>query len=145
MHKNATKCNETLSKWCKNKHGASKIIDTFETYQSSSQRNGFSKILQRLNLGSFEITKLKIHLVDSTYKQVVGIKHNVLVQIKRCPTLIDFVIVDMPEDAIAPIILGRPFLKTVKALINFHEGNVRFELPSREPFVMHFPRKKKNK
>jgi hypothetical protein len=33
MHKNATKCNETLSKWCKNKHGASKIMDTFETYQ----------------------------------------------------------------------------------------------------------------
>jgi hypothetical protein len=32
MHKNATKRNETLSKWCKNKHGASKIIDTFETY-----------------------------------------------------------------------------------------------------------------
>jgi hypothetical protein len=27
------KCNETLSKWCKNKHGASKIIDTFEMYQ----------------------------------------------------------------------------------------------------------------
>jgi hypothetical protein len=34
MHKNATKCNKTLSKWCKNKHGASKIIDTFETYQT---------------------------------------------------------------------------------------------------------------
>jgi hypothetical protein len=33
MHKSATKCNETLGKWCKNKHGASKIIDTFETYQ----------------------------------------------------------------------------------------------------------------
>jgi hypothetical protein len=33
MHKNVTKCNETLSKWCKNKHGASKIMDTLETYQ----------------------------------------------------------------------------------------------------------------
>jgi hypothetical protein len=33
MHKNAMRCNETLSKWCKNKHGASKIIDTLETYQ----------------------------------------------------------------------------------------------------------------
>jgi hypothetical protein len=33
MHKNAMKCNETLSKWCKNKYGASKIIDTFERYQ----------------------------------------------------------------------------------------------------------------
>jgi hypothetical protein len=30
------KCNETLSKWCKNKHGASKIMDTLETYQLPS-------------------------------------------------------------------------------------------------------------
>jgi hypothetical protein len=51
----------------------------------------------------------------------------------------------MPEDPIYPIILGRAFLRTVKALINFHKGNVRFELPFREPFVVHFPRKKKNK
>jgi hypothetical protein len=36
MHKSATKCNETLGKWCKNKHGASKIIDTLETYQAFS-------------------------------------------------------------------------------------------------------------
>jgi hypothetical protein len=27
-------------------------------------------------------------------------------------------------------------------LINLHEGNVRFELPSRAPFIVHFPRKK---
>jgi hypothetical protein len=33
MHKSATKYNETVGKWCKNKHGASKIIDTLETYQ----------------------------------------------------------------------------------------------------------------
>ena len=49
----------------------------------------------------------------------------------------------MPEDASAPIILGRPFLRTIKALINLHEGNVKFQLPSRDPFVVHFPRKKK--
>jgi hypothetical protein len=34
MHKNATKCNETLNKWCKNKHRASKIMDTLETYHT---------------------------------------------------------------------------------------------------------------
>jgi hypothetical protein len=34
MHKNATKYNEILSKWCKNKHGASQIIDTFGTYHT---------------------------------------------------------------------------------------------------------------
>jgi hypothetical protein len=43
MYKNATKCNKTLSKWCKNKHGASKIIDTFETYQGV-----FTKILGKM-------------------------------------------------------------------------------------------------
>jgi hypothetical protein len=41
MHKNAMKCNKTLSKWCKNKHGASKIIDMFETYQ---QPGGIDKM-----------------------------------------------------------------------------------------------------
>jgi hypothetical protein len=34
MHKNARKCNKTQSKWCTNKHGASKIIDMFEMYQT---------------------------------------------------------------------------------------------------------------
>jgi hypothetical protein len=41
MHKNATKCNETIGKWCKNKHGASKIIDTFETYQGAAATTQF--------------------------------------------------------------------------------------------------------
>jgi hypothetical protein len=39
MHKSATKCNETLNKWRKNKHGASKIIDTFETYHRRMSRH----------------------------------------------------------------------------------------------------------
>jgi hypothetical protein len=39
MYKNATKCNETIGKWCKTKHGASKIIDTFETYHRSCSRS----------------------------------------------------------------------------------------------------------
>jgi hypothetical protein len=38
MHKSVTKCYVTLSKWCKNKHGASKIIDTFETYHVPRQQ-----------------------------------------------------------------------------------------------------------
>jgi hypothetical protein len=38
MHKSATKCNETIGKWCKNKHGASKIINTLETYHIATMR-----------------------------------------------------------------------------------------------------------
>jgi hypothetical protein len=35
MHKSATKCNKILGKWCKNKHRASKIMDTFEMYHTA--------------------------------------------------------------------------------------------------------------
>jgi hypothetical protein len=34
MHKSAMKYNETVGKWCINKHEAKKIIDTLETYHS---------------------------------------------------------------------------------------------------------------
>jgi hypothetical protein len=95
----------------------------------------------RLNLGYLMVTELKLHLADSTFKQAVGIKENTGVQIKDCPALINLVIGYMPHDPIALIILGRPFLRIVKALINLHEGNVRFELPSHTPFIVHFPKK----
>jgi hypothetical protein len=48
----------------------------------------------------------------------------------------------MPKVPIAPIILGRLFLRIIIALINIHEGNVGFELLSRATFIVHFPRKK---
>jgi hypothetical protein len=56
MHKNATKCNETLSKWCKNKHGASKIRDTFETYHG----------LRRGNLKSLSLLDILLCLQGAT-------------------------------------------------------------------------------
>jgi hypothetical protein len=48
MHKSAMKCNETVGKSCINKHGASKIIDTLETYHSTS-----SFLLVKLNVCIF--------------------------------------------------------------------------------------------
>jgi hypothetical protein len=62
MHKNSTKCNETLYKWCKNKHGASKIIDTFETYHCFMQ---FSPIHE---FGKFQWQALNfaaLHVADA--------------------------------------------------------------------------------
>jgi hypothetical protein len=59
MHKSAMKCNVTLGKWCKNKHGASKIMDTFETYQ----------YLLDISWGDMGIPKLELlsifHLISS--------------------------------------------------------------------------------
>jgi hypothetical protein len=34
-----------LGKWCKNKHGASKIMDTLETYQPSAPGENYSLLI----------------------------------------------------------------------------------------------------
>jgi hypothetical protein len=52
MHKSATKCNETIGKWYKNKHGASKIIDMFETYQFPSPAGCREELLDPPDLRS---------------------------------------------------------------------------------------------
>jgi hypothetical protein len=61
MLKNATKCTETQGKWCKNKHGASKIMDTFETYQSPEMK---IRSFLRCSLPSFYNTEVLLPLIN---------------------------------------------------------------------------------
>jgi hypothetical protein len=72
MHKNTTKCNKTLSKWCENKHGASKIIDTLETYQDVQKFAGclasLSRFVSRLGekaMPLYQLMKKTDHFVWS--------------------------------------------------------------------------------
>ena len=96
-------------------------------------------VYDSLNLGPYANTEIIFNMANSTFTRAVGIKHGVIVQISDYPVMIDLVIVDMPGDPIAPIILGRPFLRTIKAVINVFEGNVHFDLPAKDPFIRHFP------
>jgi hypothetical protein len=59
MHKNTMKCNKTQSKWCINKHGASKIIDMFETYQGAT----YQMIMQNC-LGSQIGRNIQVYIDD---------------------------------------------------------------------------------
>jgi hypothetical protein len=65
MYKSATKCNETLSKWCKNKHGASKIIDTFWMYQSPSIV-GVAVATTRVDRGATAVTMTRMRVIAAT-------------------------------------------------------------------------------
>jgi hypothetical protein len=64
MHKSATKCNETLSKWCKNKHGASKTIDTLEPYQQPTLMDK----IQEAQKGDKEIKEIRNALKEGKAK-----------------------------------------------------------------------------
>jgi hypothetical protein len=72
MHKITTKSNETLSKWYKNKHGASKIMDTFDTYHDSKRSYLCSIVgfMPLFNLGGVtEISKVVDVLLPLGRKQ----------------------------------------------------------------------------
>jgi hypothetical protein len=57
MHRSATKCNETIGKWYKNKHGASKIIDTFETYHTPSRLPWLAVDIGRIDMVGLKLVE----------------------------------------------------------------------------------------
>ena len=54
---------------------------------------------------------------------------------------IDFIVLDIDCNLSCPVILGRPFLCTIGAVIDMKEGNIKFQFPLRKGMV-HFPRKR---
>ena len=54
---------------------------------------------------------------------------------------VDFLIMDMGNKISSPIILARPFLRTIGAIIDSKEGNVKFQFPHKN-CMEHFPRKR---
>ncbi|GJT72200.1 DNA-directed DNA polymerase, partial [Tanacetum coccineum] len=79
--------------------------------------------LTYLNLGLGELahTKLTVELVDRTVKYLKGIAENILVGIGKFTFLLDFIILDMPEDIKVSLILRRPFLSTARAKIDVYK------------------------
>jgi hypothetical protein len=55
---------------------------------------------------------------------------------------IDFLVLDIECNASCPIILRRPFLRTVGAIIDMKEGSIRYQFPLKKG-MEHFPRKRK--
>ncbi|GJR17001.1 uncharacterized mitochondrial protein-like protein [Tanacetum coccineum] len=77
-----------------------------------------------LGLGDLIPTKLIVELADRTVKRPKGIAENVLVGINKFTFLVDFIILDIPEDFKTPLILGRPFLSTAHAIINVFKAKI---------------------
>ncbi|GKA37078.1 hypothetical protein Tco_0723643, partial [Tanacetum coccineum] len=77
-----------------------------------------------LGLGVLAHTKLTVELTDRTVKYPTGISENVLVRIGKFTFPVDFIILDMPEDIKVPLILGRPFLSTVRAKIDVYKRKI---------------------
>ncbi|GKE28690.1 DNA-directed DNA polymerase [Tanacetum coccineum] len=67
---------------------------------------------------------MSIQLADRSIKYPIGVCENLLVKVNKFIFSVDFVVLEMDEDELVPIILGRPFLATARAVIDVHEGKL---------------------
>ncbi|GJT59108.1 DNA-directed DNA polymerase [Tanacetum coccineum] len=69
-------------------------------------------------------TRMSIQLADRSIKYPIGVCENLLVKINKFIFPVDFVVLDMDEDELVPIILGRPFLAKACVVIDVYEGKL---------------------
>ena len=83
-------------------------------------------LYKQLGLGELKPTNITLSLADRSVKIPKGIVEDVLVKIDKFYYPVDFVVLDTEpignEPNHVPIILGRPFLATANAIINFWNG-----------------------
>ena len=72
---------------------------------------------------------LGVHLVASTIKKAIGRIDNILIVVNNNYVHIYFLVLDIDCDPSCPLILGRPFLRTIGAIIDMKEGIIRFQFP----------------
>ena len=89
-------------------------------------------IYKKLGLGDPKPTVMRLLMADRTVKRPIGILHDVLVKVESFIFPTDFVILDCEVDFEVPIILGRPFLATGRALVDMEKGQMKFRFNNEE-------------
>ncbi|GJZ14443.1 reverse transcriptase domain-containing protein [Tanacetum coccineum] len=77
-------------------------------------------IWKELNLPDLTKTRMILELVDRTISTPTGIAEDVFMKVGTFFFLADFIVVDYIADPRVPFILGKPFLRTARALIDVH-------------------------
>ncbi|XP_075103473.1 uncharacterized protein LOC142178050 [Nicotiana tabacum] len=81
-------------------------------------------IFRKLELGEMKDAGVSLQLADQSTKTPKGIIENILVRVDKFVFPIDFIVLEMEENTEVPLILGRPFLATGRAIIDVHQGQL---------------------
>ncbi|GJW29865.1 reverse transcriptase domain-containing protein [Tanacetum coccineum] len=81
-------------------------------------------VWKKLSLLELTPTCMTLELADCLITQPIGIAEDVDVKVGKFKFSADFVVIDFDADPRVPLILGRSFLKTKRALIDVYEGEL---------------------
>ncbi|XP_009779753.1 uncharacterized protein [Nicotiana sylvestris] len=80
----------------------------------------------QVGLGMPRNTSMRLQMTDRPIKRSMGIVDDVIVKVRKFFLPVDFVILDCVVDKDIPIILGRPFLDTGRALTDSEQNEIKF-------------------
>ena len=85
-------------------------------------------IFRCLGLGEARPTTVTLQLADRSLKHPRGVIEDVLVKVDKFIFPADIIVLDMEEDKEIPIIFGRPFLTTGRAMIDVQRGELKLRV-----------------
>jgi hypothetical protein len=100
------------------------------------------KIYDMLGLPLLENCYFDVPLADVAKKKLFGRINDVLIIVNNNLIPVDFLVLDVECNASCSIILERPFLTTVGAIIDMKEDTIKYQFPLKKG-MEHFPRKRK--
>jgi hypothetical protein len=88
-----------------------------------------SKVTYKLIYGDLPLysTYIMLLMADQSQRFPEGIARDVPVKIKDNYVLTDFLVIDMGDEQDPPIVLGRPFLNTTRAIIYIRTDEIHFQ------------------
>nr|GEW38595.1 hypothetical protein [Tanacetum cinerariifolium] len=101
-------------------------------------------LVRRLGISKLKPTRMSIQLAGRSIKYPIGVCENLLVKVSKFIFPVDFVVLEMDEYELVPIILGRPFLATARAVIDVHEGELSLRVET-ETVTFNIGKSKKSK
>jgi hypothetical protein len=119
------------------------ILGTFKVQHALCDWGASTNILPKmvydcLNEGPLIPTSQWLLLADFTVVQPYEIAENALIEFQDSLTLVDFMVVDMDPCQQTSIVLGKPFLKSVRATFDKTRGTINMKVHGvHEKFIYH--------
>ncbi|XP_023514511.1 uncharacterized protein LOC111778767 [Cucurbita pepo subsp. pepo] len=85
-------------------------------------------IYKKLGIGEARPTIVTLQLTDQSFTHLEGKIEDILIQVDKFIFPANFIILDYEADHDVPIILGRPFLKTGRTLVDVHKGTIMLRM-----------------
>nr|GEY47972.1 reverse transcriptase domain-containing protein [Tanacetum cinerariifolium] len=91
-----------------------------ENYSAVPKLNSCHSLYGKINASKLIPTRMTLELANRSFAYLTGIAEVVCVQVGKFTFHTEFVVIDYDVDPRVPLILGRPFLRTARALVNVY-------------------------